>query len=68
MAISFLKKAKDMMPDRSIKFLLHKHFSGFDPARSLQVIHASELPGKKASVPASTRSPMRWISRARTAG
>jgi hypothetical protein len=51
MAISFLKKAKDMMPDRSIKFLLHKHFSGFDPARSLQVIHASELTKEEGFCP-----------------
>lgn len=51
MAISFLKKAKDMMPDRSIKFLLHKHFSGFDPARSLQVIHASELTREEGFCP-----------------
>lgn len=43
MAIQFLKKAKAYMPDRSVKFLLHQHLSGFDKARSLSVIHASEL-------------------------
>jgi hypothetical protein len=43
MAVGFLKKAKSLMPERSVKFLLHKHLSGFDPARSLKVVHASEL-------------------------
>lgn len=43
MAVSFLKKAKDFMPQRSVKFLLHQHLSGFDKARSLKTIHASEL-------------------------
>lgn len=51
MAISFLKKAKELMPDRSVKYLLHKHLSGFDPARSLQVVHASELTKEEGFCP-----------------
>jgi len=43
MTISFLKKAKQYMPQRSVKFLLHQHLSGYDKARSTKIIHASEL-------------------------
>ena len=43
MAITFLKKAKDLMPERSIKYLLHSHLNGPDPARPLSRVHASEL-------------------------
>ncbi|MCL4743811.1 MAG: hypothetical protein KJZ83_00200 [Burkholderiaceae bacterium] len=43
MAISFLKKAKEYMPQRSVKYLLHRHLSGYDKARSLKTIHASSL-------------------------
>lgn len=41
--VNFLKKASDMVPDRGVKFFLHKHLSDFDPARTLKTIHASEL-------------------------
>lgn len=51
MAISFLKKAKDLKPERSIKYLLHQHMSGWDPARSLKVIHASELTKEEGFCP-----------------
>lgn len=38
-----MKKAKSLIPDKSPKFLLHRHLAGFDPARSLKTLHASEL-------------------------
>lgn len=41
--LTFLKKASQMAKPGSVKFWLHKHLSGFDPARSHKVIHASEL-------------------------
>lgn len=43
MALTFLKKASAFKPEASIKFLLHRHLSGFDPARPLSRVHASEL-------------------------
>lgn len=43
MAISFLKKAKEMQPKKTAKVLLHQHLSGFEKARSLANIHASDL-------------------------
>lgn len=43
MAVTFLKKAKELVPANSIRYLLHKHLSGYDPARPLSRIHASEL-------------------------
>ena len=41
--VGFLKKAKDLMPQRSVRYLLHKHMSGYDKARPLSRVHASEL-------------------------
>lgn len=41
--VGFLKKAKDLQPEKGVKFYLHSHLSDFDPARSLRTIHASEL-------------------------
>lgn len=43
MAITFLKKAKELKPEVSVKYLLHRYLSGYDKARSLSIIHASEL-------------------------
>jgi rubrerythrin len=43
MAISFVKKLKDVTPQNSVKFLLHQHLNGAEPARPLKRIHASEL-------------------------
>ncbi|WP_266032523.1 hypothetical protein [Brucella intermedia] len=43
MAVSFLKTAKKAMPTMGVKFLLHKHLSGWDPARPISRIHASDL-------------------------
>lgn len=39
----FAKKMKDFMPGRSLLYLLHDHLSGYEKARSLKTIHASEL-------------------------
>lgn len=42
--LSFAKKVSvGASPAKSPKFLLHRHLSGFDPARSVHRIHASEL-------------------------
>lgn len=41
--VVFLKKAKEMQPKKTAKYFLHQHLSGFDPARSMMNIHASEL-------------------------
>lgn len=41
--VKFLKKAKELAPPKSLKFFLHRHLSDYDPARSLKVLHASEL-------------------------
>ncbi|MCO5157906.1 MAG: hypothetical protein M9945_14350 [Aquamicrobium sp.] len=43
MAVNFLKTAKKAAPPMGVKFLLHKHLSGYDPARSISRIHASDL-------------------------
>src|SRR5262245_20381392 len=43
MPITFLKKAKDLHPVHSLKYLLHNHLTGFDPARPLIRVHASEM-------------------------
>jgi hypothetical protein len=43
MAVTFLKKAKDLQPKRTAKFFLHHHLAGFDKARSMKVLHSSEL-------------------------
>ena len=37
------KKANDGIPVNSLKYLLHRHMSGWDDPRSLKTIHASEL-------------------------
>ena len=43
MTVSFMKKAKDFQPTGSLKFLLHSHLSGPEKARSLSILHASDL-------------------------
>ena len=39
----FAKKLKDLMPERNLRFMLHEHLSGFEPPRSLRLVHASAL-------------------------
>lgn len=51
MAITFLKKAKANLPSRSVKYWLHQHLNGPDPARPISVIHASELTKEKGFCP-----------------
>lgn len=41
--VAFLKKMKALQPKRGAKFFLHQYLSGFDPARSPAIIHASDL-------------------------
>lgn len=43
MGLQFLKKGKANKVDLSVKYLLHKLLSDYDPARPLSRIHASEL-------------------------
>ena len=43
MAMTFLKKAKAFQPTQSVKYLLHSHLNGPDPARPMSRMHASEL-------------------------
>jgi hypothetical protein len=43
MALSFAKKMKDMVPTKSLKWMLHNHLSGYEDARPLSRVHASEL-------------------------
>jgi hypothetical protein len=43
MAPVFLKKAKDFQPKRTAKFFLHHYLAGFEKARPMKVLHASEL-------------------------
>ena len=43
MAMTFLKKAKAFQPTQSVKYLLHSHLNGPDPARPMSRLHASEL-------------------------
>ncbi|MBY0560038.1 hypothetical protein [Hyphomicrobium sp.] len=43
MTITFLKKAKDLTPQNSIKYWLHQHLSRIDDGRPLSRMHASEL-------------------------
>src|SRR4051794_22826774 len=43
MALTFLKSAKEMLPTKSLKFLLHHHMGGPDKARPLSRVHASSL-------------------------
>lgn len=38
-----LKSLKVHAPDRSLRFLLHKHLTGIKPGRPFQKVHASEL-------------------------
>lgn len=41
--MKFLKKAKDLMPERTLKYRLHRYLGGHQPGRSYKRIHASEL-------------------------
>src|SRR4051812_29375279 len=41
--LKFAKKARDLQPKNSLKFLLHKSLSGFEEGRPLKNIHASAL-------------------------
>jgi hypothetical protein len=41
--VQFLKKAKDLQPKHSVKFLLHKYLNSSSPGRSFQRVHASDL-------------------------
>jgi hypothetical protein len=41
--MGFLKRAKDLKPDRSMTFLLHNFLGGMDKSRSLSIIHASDV-------------------------
>jgi hypothetical protein len=41
--LSFAKKARDLVPTKSLKFMLHSHLSGPEPARPITNIHASSL-------------------------
>ena len=41
--MKFLKKAKGMHPEHSVKYLLHQHLTGFSPGRSYKRVHASSL-------------------------
>lgn len=43
MTLSFAKKAKDFLPTKSLKYMLHHHLSGYEPARPLSKVHASAL-------------------------
>lgn len=43
MALHFARKIKEMMPVNSLKYLLHDHLSGLQPARPLKNVHASAL-------------------------
>ena len=49
--MNFLKKASEFKPDQSIKYLLHRHLSGYDPARPLTRVHASELTKEEGFCP-----------------
>lgn len=40
---SFLKKAKSMLPERSVKYLLHQFMTGFSAGRTYKTVHASSL-------------------------
>ena len=41
--VVFLKQAKKMNPNKTAKFYLHQHLSGFSDGRTMKNIHASEL-------------------------
>ena len=43
MAMKFLAKAKKPSHEQSVKYLLHQHLNGPEPARGLKNVHASEL-------------------------
>jgi len=43
MVVTFLKKAKSLTPTLTAKLLLHRYLSGYDPARTMKILHASEL-------------------------
>ena len=49
--MNYLKKASEFKPEQSIKYLLHRHLSGFDPARPLSRVHASELTKEEGFCP-----------------
>jgi len=69
-AIKFLKKAKELHPQHSLRYLLHRHLSGYEPARPLINVHASELTKSKGFCPryyalhdvASVKQKDRWLS------
>lgn len=41
--VTFLKKAKSLVPKKTAKFFLHQHLTGYGDGRSRQNIHASSL-------------------------
>jgi hypothetical protein len=43
MALKFLKTAASLMPTHSVKYLLHQHLTGYEIARPIKNVHASEL-------------------------
>lgn len=43
MTLSFARKAKQMMPTSTLRWMLHEHLSGYEPARPLKNVHASAL-------------------------
>ena len=43
MAITFLRKIKDILPVKDIRYLLHDHLHVRDPHRGVATVHASEL-------------------------
>ncbi len=44
--MKFLKSKKEPL-EQNLRYLLHKHLSGYEPARSIQRIHASDLTNDK---------------------
>jgi len=49
--MQFLKKASEMKPEASIKYMLHRHLSTYEPARPLSRIHASALTKEEGFCP-----------------
>lgn len=49
--VKFLKKIASFAPEKSVKYLLHKHLTRYEPGRSLKRIHASELTKAKEFCP-----------------
>ncbi len=70
MTITFLKKAKDLAPKKTAKTLLHQHLTGFEKARSMVNVHASELTKPEGFCPryyalhdvTGTKPKDRWLS------